>query len=389
MKNRKELERKIIVTGGGSGGHISSAQAIITQIGDKYDIQNKNFLYVGGDLGMVGEKYGNSLEQRVFKNAPFNCKYIRAGKLQRPFRLSSISILFRTILGLIDSYRIIKKFKPEIVISTGGFVSVPVCLIAKLFKAKIYIHEQTSTVGLSNKFVASFSEKIFLAYDSSREYFKKKNCIHVGNLVKKDIFKTDGNTPLTRAIKKMMEEQEEYPIIYISGGSLGSHVINETIREGLNSILNKYQIILQTGDNKIYQDYEIMIKEKGCLDRHLFERFYPIKYVNNDEIGFVYKNTNLFIGRAGANTVYEIGVLGIPSIFIPIPWVTHNEQYKNASVLKKLGLSEIINEGELTSQQLIIKIGQYLRKRKLINLEELKKNFPLNAGERILEEIGI
>ncbi|MDD4382202.1 MAG: glycosyltransferase, partial [Candidatus Dojkabacteria bacterium] len=88
-------------------------------------------------------------------------------------------------------------------------------------------------------------------------------------------------------------------------------------------------------------------------------------------------------------TVYEIGVLGIPSIFIPIPWVTHNEQYKNASVLKKLGLSEIINEGELTSQQLIIKIGQYLRKRKLINLEELKKNFPLNAGERILEEIGI
>jgi UDP-N-acetylglucosamine--N-acetylmuramyl-(pentapeptide) pyrophosphoryl-undecaprenol N-acetylglucosamine transferase len=389
MNKRIKLPKKIIITGGGSGGHISSAQAIIAELDKKYDIGNENFMYVGGDLGMEGEKYGNSLEKKVFKNANFNCRYIRAGKLQRPFRLKSIFVLLRTILGLIDSYKIVKNFRPDIVISTGGFVSVPICLIAKLFKTKIYIHEQTSTAGLSNRFVASFSEKVFLAYQSSEQFFKGRNTIHVGNLVRKNIFKKEGNTPLIRTVKKMMEYQDEFPIIYISGGSLGSHLLNETIREGLNSILNKYQIILQTGDNKIYQDYEIMVKERGCLDKHLFERFYPVKYIEPNEIGFIYNSVNLFIGRAGANTVYEIGVLGVPSIFIPIPWVTNNEQYRNALVLKNLGLSDILTEGELTAQQLVIKIDQYLKKKRAINKDDLGKHFPLNAEERILEEVGL
>lgn len=389
MDSKTKLPKKVIVTGGGSGGHISSAQAIITELDKKYDIGNENFMYIGGDLGMEGEKYGNSLEKKVFKNANFNCRYIRAGKLQRPFRFKSIFVLSRTILGLIDSYKIVKNFRPDIVISTGGFVSVPICLIAKLFKAKIYIHEQTSTAGLSNRFVASFSEKVFLAYQSSKEFFKRRNTVHVGNLVRKEIFKREGNTPLIRTIKRMMEYQDEFPIIYVSGGSLGSHLLNETIREGLNSILNKYQIILQTGDNKIYQDYEIMVKERGCLDKHLFERFYPIKYIEPNEIGFIYNSVNLFVGRAGANTVYEVGALGIPSIFIPIPWVTNNEQYRNALVLKNLGLSEILPEGELTSQQLVIKIDQYLKKRKDINIEEIKKHFPLDTGERIMQEVGL
>lgn len=387
MHSKKELKEKIVVTGGGSGGHLSAAEAITKEISSRYDITSKNFLYIGGDLGMEGEKIGSSIEQKRFRNASFNCKYIRAGKLQRSFSLNTISLLFRTFLGFYDSYKILKKFKPDIVISTGGFVSVPVCIVAKLLKADIYLHEQTSTVGLSNKIVGKFSKKIFLAYESSAQFFKKKKTVHVGNLVREDVLETKGSGKVVQALKKMIVNQEEYPIVYISGGSLGSHILNDTVRSALHNLLNKYQIIVQTGDNRVYQDYDKLVKEKITLDNHLKDRFFPVKYVESKEIGFLYDNIDLFVGRAGANTVYEVGVLKLPSIFIPIPWVTHNEQYENAKVLKNFGLSEILPEGELTPENLVVKIDRYLSKERNVDMRALKKAFPLDAAKKILQQI--
>jgi len=389
MYSKKELKKKIVVTGGGSGGHLSAAEAIIKAISDKYDLSRKNFLYIGGDLGMEGEKIGNSIEQKKFRNATFNCKYIRAGKLQRSFSLNTVKLLLRTLLGFYDSYKVLKKFRPDIVISTGGFVSVPVCVVAKLLKADIYLHEQTSTVGLSNRIVGRFSKKIFLAYESSAQFFKKKDTVHVGNLVREEILETKGSGKVVQALKKMIINQEEYPILYVSGGSLGSHILNDTVRSALHNLLNKYQIIIQTGDNKVYQDYDKLIKEKITLDDHLKDRFFPVKYVESREIGFLYNNINLFVGRAGANTVYEVGVLRLPSIFIPIPWVTHNEQYENARVLKNFGLSEILPEAELTPENLVLKIDRYLSQERNVNINELKKAFPVDAAKRILQQIDM
>jgi len=389
MGNKKKLIKKIVVTGGGSGGHLSAAEAIIQELSNKYEITKKNFLYIGGDLGMEGERIGNSIEQKKFKNASFSCKYIRAGKLQRAFSINTMFLLFRTFLGFYDSYKILKKFTPDIVISTGGFVSVPVCTMAKLLKADIYLHEQTSTVGLSNKIVGKFSKKIFLAYKSSAKFFKNEKAIHVGNLVRKDILETKGSGQVVQALKKMIVNQEEYPIIYISGGSLGSHILNDTVRSALHNLLNKYQIIVQTGENKTFMDYDKLVKEKVTLDDHLKDRFFPVKYIENKEIGFLYNNIDLFIGRAGANTVYEIGVLKIPSIFIPIPWVTHNEQYENAKVLKDFGLSEILSEAELTPENLVLKIDRYLSKERNINTKDLRKAFPLDAAKQILQQIEL
>lgn len=389
MGNKRELTKKIVITGGGSGGHLSAAEAIIQELSSKYGITKKNFLYIGGDLGMEGERIGNSIEQKKFKNALFNCKYIRAGKLQRAFSLNTIILLFRTFLGFYDSYKILKKFRPDIVISTGGFVSVPVCTMAKLLKAEIYLHEQTSTVGLSNKIVGKFSKKIFLAYKSSAQFFKKRETVHVGNLVREDILETKGSGPVVQALKKMLVNQEEYPIIYISGGSLGSHILNDTVRSALHNLLNKYQIIIQTGENKMLMDYDKLVKEKITLDNHLKDRFFPVKYVENKEIGFLYDNIDLFVGRAGANTVYEVGVLNLPSIFIPIPWVTHNEQYENAKVLKEFGLSEILPEGELTPENLVLKIDRYLSKERNVNTKGLKEAFPLDAAKKILQHIEL
>jgi UDP-N-acetylglucosamine--N-acetylmuramyl-(pentapeptide) pyrophosphoryl-undecaprenol N-acetylglucosamine transferase len=183
--------------------------------------------------------------------------------------------------------------------------------------------------------------------------------------------------------------QEDLPIVYISGGSLGSHIINRTVKEALPSLLQDFQIILQTGDNKEFRDYELLVKEKKKLSPNLQDRFLPIKYIGNKEIGFVLNNIDFFVGRSGANTVYEMGVLQIPSIFIPIPWVTHNEQEENAKILERLGLAKILNEGELTPENLVLKIRRFYEKEKNYNPSEIEKIFVRNAQEKILKEIGI
>ena len=208
MESKKTLDKKIIITGGGSGGHISSAQSLISELKTQYTLTEGNFMYIGGDLGMVGEKPGNSLEQRKFKDAAFTCKYIRAGKLQRQFSFSSIKLLFRTFLGFIDSYKILKNFKPNIIISTGGFVSVPVCLIGKLFKAEIYLHEQTSTVGLANKIVSKIAKKIFIAFPSSKKYFALDKVVETGNLLRTEIFRKSGEGKTAEKLKTNVRATE-------------------------------------------------------------------------------------------------------------------------------------------------------------------------------------
>jgi UDP-N-acetylglucosamine--N-acetylmuramyl-(pentapeptide) pyrophosphoryl-undecaprenol N-acetylglucosamine transferase len=389
MEDKQRLSKKIVVTGGGSGGHISTASSIITSIRNKYEITKDNFLYVGGDLGMENEKPGNSLEKKIFAKETFNQKYIRAGKLQRKISFRSIYLLLRTFLAFIDSIKIVSKFKPDIVISTGGFVTVPVCLVSKLFKAKIYIHEQTAAIILSNKIVSKVAEKIFVTFPSSLEYFPKEKTIHTGNLIRPEIFNKSGVGPIVQPLKKMLVNQEQLPIIYISGGSLGSHIINLTTKGSLLSILQDFQVILQTGDNQEYKDYELLVKERKKLSPNLRERFLPIKYVGRKEIGFLLNNIDLFVGRAGANTVYEMGVLKIPSLFIPIPWVPHNEQEKNAKILKDLGLAQILHEGELIPENLVLKIRRFYNKEKKYNEEEIEKVFLRDADKKILKSIGL
>lgn len=388
-EDKQELKKRVVITGGGSGGHISSAKAIIDEINEKYQRTNDNLLYIGSDLGMEREKAGASLDMKVMKQVDIKQRYIRGGKLQRRFSFRSLFLLLRTFLGFIDSYHILKRYRPEIIISTGGFVTVPVCLVGKkFFKAKIYLHEQTAAVGLANKIVGRYAEKIFLAYPLSEQYFPKEKTTLTGNPIRKEVFSEYWKSPLTEKLRKMIEQQEEYPIIYISGGSLGSHVINETVKEAMVNLLQDFQLILQTGDSKVTNDYELLTHEKEKLETDLRERMIITKYVSDIEIGSVFNNIDMFIGRAGANTVYEMGLMGIPSILIPIPWVTHNEQMKNAEILRGIGLARIIREGELTAEKLVMTANLYAQEQRHIDEEKRKKLFVSNASQRIVENIN-
>jgi UDP-N-acetylglucosamine--N-acetylmuramyl-(pentapeptide) pyrophosphoryl-undecaprenol N-acetylglucosamine transferase len=361
---------------------------LIEGIKRKYPELYKNLVYVGGDLGMVGEEYGNSIEQRKFKNSEFKVRYIRAGKLQRSFSLSSIKLLLRTVLGVIDSFKILSEEKPDLIFSTGGFVSVPVCLVGWIKNIPIYLHEQTATVGLANKIVSKFAKKIYISFESSQKYFKNRNVKLVGNIVREAVTKFNV-AEVDHEIRNIVTNNTQYPLIYISGGGLGSHIINQKILDEIEQILSGYRVILQTGYNQNYRDYERATKIKNKLPKNKQNMFLPIKFINEESIGYVYHNIDFFIGRAGANTVYEIGLLQKPSLFIPIPWVANNEQFENAKVLQDLGLSEILDEDIFKKANIKNRIDLYIKKlpKPELNGEKLKEKFPNNAVDEVLNDL--
>jgi UDP-N-acetylglucosamine--N-acetylmuramyl-(pentapeptide) pyrophosphoryl-undecaprenol N-acetylglucosamine transferase len=379
---------KIVITGGGSGGHVSVASGLIEAIKKKNQQLFKNLVYIGGDLGMVGEKYGDSLEQRRFKNVDFRTRFIRAGKFQRKLSPTSIKLLFRTLLGVIDSYRVLKQEKPDLIFSTGGFVTVPVCIVGWLKGIPIYLHEQTASVGLANRIVGKFAKKIYIAFDSSQKYFRKEKTELVGNIVR-DAVITVNTTDVSDEFKDIVLKNPDLPLIYISGGGLGSHIINSKVLSEIEDLLSKYRVILQTGNNKTFNDYKKALEIKNKLTSEKQDRFLPIRFIDDNNIGYVYHTTNLFLGRAGANTVYEIAVLGKASIFIPIPWVTNNEQYENAKVLENLGLSRIIKEDEFKDINLVEILENEIRNlpKERIDSTILKTKFPTNAVEKVLNDM--
>lgn len=377
--------KKILITGGGSGGHLSSANSLIECLIDEYMFPTSNIIYVGGDLGMEGEKPGNSLEQRQMLNKPFKTLFIRAGKLQRRISLNSIKLLLRTFLGFVDAFKILREEKIDLIISTGGFVSVPVCIVGWIFRKPIFLHEQTASVGLSNRIVGKFAKRIYISFKSSKRYFNAKKVVHVGNNVRKSIFRKNITDSTNKDIVNLLSKKGNSKFLYISGGSLGSQSINRKILENLKPLLDRYVVLLQTGKN----DYPLAKEKELQLDDKQKERFLSIEYIDEDSIGYVLNSMDLFLGRSGANTVYEIGVLKKHALFVPLAWATNNEQYLNAKVLEDIGTAKILEEKYLKDSNLIAELERFEEQIQLreIHYEKLDTLFPLNANSTIISDI--
>ncbi len=391
--NKTTLNKRIIITGGGSGGHVSVATGFIDALNEKYSNVSENLLYITSDLGMVGEKNATTIEQRRMEGRNIKLVAIRAGKLQRRFEFSTITLLFRTFLGIKDAYKYVKDFKPDFIFCTGGYLGVPIGICAWLLHIPLYLHEQTAAVGLSNKVTSSFAKRVYITFPSSMKYFNKKKVLHTGNILRQSLFddkRIDTKSELYKAVTEMKKYQKEQPIIYISGGGQGSHIVNMIVREIMKHGLFDYQIILQTGDNQVNKDFDVLTTDWKKLPKDLQKKMYVTKFVKDDEIGYVFKTMDLFVGRSGANTVYELGVLDKESILIPIPWVTHNEQELNAKILVDLGLSKIIPEGEITPVKLHQEIMKTLKNTsKKVNEEKRKEIFTIDASKIILNDLQL
>ncbi len=337
---------KILIT----GGHLSPALAFIDEYLKKHPKENIIF---------VGRKYINNFEKVItleYKEiTERKIKFINltTGRLTRILNWRSFINFLYIPIGLFNAYKIVNEEKPDVIFSFGGYIALPIAIVGFFKRIPVYTHEQTIKPGLASRIISLIAKKIFVAFPESANYFNKKKTVIVGNPLKQSVLKV---------IKKPLNIKKDRPVIYITGGTLGSHSINLHIKKILKKLLKKYIVIHQTGDTKQYQDYEVLKKIK---DKNYFLK----KHFYSEEVGYIYQIADLVIARAGANTFFELLYLKKPTIFIPLPWSANKEQLLHAQIFKKNGIGEIFYQND-KSENLSLLIDKMIE-----NIEDYKKNF--------------
>jgi UDP-N-acetylglucosamine--N-acetylmuramyl-(pentapeptide) pyrophosphoryl-undecaprenol N-acetylglucosamine transferase len=364
---------KILIT----GGHLSPALAVI-----------ETYLKKGlpGEIIFVGRKYINefektlSLEYREVTKRNIRFIPLRAGRFTRILSLRSFLNLLYIPVGFFEAWQIIRKEKPDVILSFGSYLALPIAVISFFYKIPIFTHEQTISPGLANRIIGFLAKRVFLAFPEAEKFFDKNKVEIVGNPVREVIFTVKKRIP---SIKK------DRPVIYITGGSLGSHAINNHIKNIIYPMLKKYIVIHQTGDVKQYHDYEEFLKIREKLPPMLKSRYFLKKHFFEEEIGYIYSIADIVVARAGANTFFELLALAKPTIFIPLPWSANNEQYFQAKIFEKAKAGVIFNQKD--SSQLLLQLIDKIIKAK----DEYKKNFirlkhlfKKNAAEHIIKRIS-
>ncbi|MCM3568809.1 undecaprenyldiphospho-muramoylpentapeptide beta-N-acetylglucosaminyltransferase [Neobacillus mesonae] len=321
---------KIAVSGGGTGGHIYPALALIREI-QKVD-KNAEFLYIGTQ---------NGLESKLVprENIPFKSIYITGFK--RKLSIENIKTVFRFLKGVKDSKKFLREFKPDVVIGTGGYVCGPVVYAAAKLSIPTIIHEQNSVPGLTNKFLSRYVNKIAICFEEAKEFFPPVKTVFTGNPRASEVIGKDG-------IKGRLSAglSATKPAVLIFGGSRGARPINEAVVKSFPELSSRpYQVLYVTGDAH-YNDVKKEADLIGNPDNVIIKPF-----VHN--MPEVLAGIDLVVSRAGATTLAELTSLGIPSILIPSPYVTNNHQEKNARSLSEHGAAEVLLEKELTGNSLI------------------------------------
>jgi UDP-N-acetylglucosamine--N-acetylmuramyl-(pentapeptide) pyrophosphoryl-undecaprenol N-acetylglucosamine transferase len=360
---------KILIT----GGHYSTALAIIDKL------KNQSIVFVGREYA-VNNDIEKSLEYKEIIKRDIKFISLNTGKISRELSFKAISQLFKIPQGFVNAFKIINKEKPDVVLSFGSYMAVPICFASWIFKIPVFIHEQTIKPGLSNQILSLLSKKVFVSFPQALKYFPDNKSILTGNPVRNSLFYP----------AKQFDIEKNLPVLFITGGSLGSHSINNIIKKNIKYLLKKYIVILQTGSAREFDDFTSFEKIKKTLPDSLRKNLYIKKNFIDKEMAFIYSVADLVLSRSGANTVFELIVLRKPCILIPLPWAVRNEQEEHAKILKKAGVCEIFYQNE-NEKKLLRTIDNMIK-----NIETYKNNFKnisylnrKNAAEEIIKAISI
>lgn len=337
----------VILTGGGTAGHVLPTLAVIEEIKkisvDVYSIPSTHFLYIGSATG---------IEANLVPQLGIPFKAINTGKIRRYFSWRNFVDPFKVVIGFFQAIAIIKKFKPAVVFSKGGYVSTPVVVAAGILGVPVVSHESDAIPGLANRFTAFLSRKICISFESSKKYFGSKKTILTGNPVRLD-FKADiGSKLRANEIIRSFGFNPDIPVILVMGGSQGAHLINETIYATLEKLLTRWQVVHLTGE----RDFADFKRRQEALDPKIRSHYQIFSYLKND-LPFVLAGSTIVVSRAGANSLAEIASIGKPSILIPLTSAASGHQKANAVIFAKNEASILLEEKELTPELLYQQIA--------------------------------
>jgi UDP-N-acetylglucosamine--N-acetylmuramyl-(pentapeptide) pyrophosphoryl-undecaprenol N-acetylglucosamine transferase len=352
----------IILSGGGTGGHIYPAIAIANELRLKYT--DANFLFVGAK---------DKMEMEKIPEAGYAIKGLWISGIQRKYILKNLSFPFKLISSLSNAYQIIKEFKPDIVIGTGGFASGPTLYVASNRKIKTLIQEQNSYPGITNKLLAKRVDKICVAYDGLDRYFPSSKIVKTGNPVRQDLLEIAGKGD---EAKKYFNLNSDKKTLLIVGGSLGARALNNLIEKHIDWLVSKnLQVIWQTG--KLYYDEFKKYDSLEGVQTHAFLNKMDLTYAAADFI----------ISRAGAGSISELCIVGKPVIFIPSPNVAEDHQTKNAMAVVNQNAALLLKESELGEFQSNMQELMENEELQQVLSKNIKKLALPNATKDIVEEI--
>lgn len=345
---------RVLITGGGTGGHINPALAIAQKV--RLESPSNVVLYVGSK---------NSLESQLIPKEGFEFKSVTAKYLRRSISLENIKTLFASAKGVMESFKIIKDFKPDIVLGTGGYVCGPVVLAAHLKKVPTMILEQNVFPGITNRLLSKIVDAVGISFAEAENYFPenvRKKLVLVGNPVRKEILTADRRT--SRALYKLKHNDI---FIYSFGGSGGQVSLNDAMKGVINKYNGKENIkILHVTGKRLYDSY----LEELNNDNIITERNIEIKdYMY--EAPAALSASDIVIGSAGAITIAEITALGVPSILIPKRYTAENHQEYNARALEKEGAAKVILEKDLSSESLMKAIEEIIENKNVLRTMSL------------------
>ncbi len=352
--------KRIILTGGGTAGHVTPNIALIPQL------QKEGF-----DIHYIGSYEG--IEKELIESLKIPYHGISSGKFRRYKNFKNysknFSDIFKVISGIGQATKIIKDLKPNIIFSKGGFVAVPVVLGAKRNKVPVIIHESDITPGLANKIAIPFSKAVCTTFPETLQYISNNKGIHTGTPIRQEIFEGVKQEGI-----KLCGFDNNKPIIMIMGGSLGALRINNCLRESLDVLLENFQIIHLCGKGNVDNNFK---NKKG------YKQF---EYVSN-ELAHLFACTTLIVSRAGSNSISEFLALKKPCLLIPLnARASRGDQILNANSFEKQGFSKVLNE-DIMNKEILIKeiLDLYKSKEKYINA--MNKNNTSNAISSIMELI--
>ncbi|MBU4332132.1 undecaprenyldiphospho-muramoylpentapeptide beta-N-acetylglucosaminyltransferase [Patescibacteria group bacterium] len=351
---------KILLTGGGTAGSVSPLLAITEKL--KENDPNVELFWLGTKKGP---------EKKMVAEYDIDFKTIPAGKLRRYFDLRNLVDIFRIGFSFVGSFFIILKFKPDVILSAGSFVSVPVIWAGWLLGKKLLIHQQDARPGLANKLMAPFATKITVTFKESLKHFPKKKTSWTGNPVRGEILRGDKE----RAIKRFGLKRD-VPVLLVMGGGMGSATINRVIIEALSQLTEFCQIIhLTAGKVQASSD---------SSPKHL--RYHTIEFLDVHDMADAYAVADVVVSRCGLSSLTELSALGKPVIFIPLA-DTHQEDNAKLILEKKAGV--VVWQKDLTLDKFIKIVNNIVldKKSQLVLSQNISKVLPADASYKITQII--
>ncbi len=327
---------RLVIAGGGTGGHVLPALAVVEELRRRDAVAD--LLWIGSTSGIEGEL-------AAANDIPFVT--IPTGKLRRYFSIQTAADAVRVPLGVAAARRQIRRFRPDVVFSTGGFVSVPTVVAAKRV-APVLTHEQTAVLGLANRLNLRFADVLAVSYEQTASAARSRHphVIVTGNPVRSNLAGGDRARGLAR-----FGFSPDLPLLYVTGGARGASPVNRRVAALLPDLLRTTQVLHQTGPASANADLASLNATRDAWPAELRARYAATEFVR-DELPDVYAAASLVLGRAGAGTVAELAFVGLPAVLIPLPGTGGDEQNANARVLANAGGAVVLPQDEATPEHL-------------------------------------